>query len=131
MEQEQKRKPILGNLRAPKRITVSRRDTLINALRSSTVPGMIAQLTSVMAFIIVLIGIFVSYKMAGQGGYAIGILMVGALVLSVLSIILALLGLKQKHKSRHQMERRALVLSVVVITFLAVVFIRGIVLFLS
>ena len=123
-KQNEKEQP-LGNFKKPKKITVSRRETLVNNLKGATVFGIIAQVFSVIALLAVFAGIYMSYRMKGQGGYGLGILMILAFVASVTSLILSLLGFRDHEKSRHYMERRSVIISAVVLIFLTVIFIRG------
>lgn len=118
----------LGNFKKPKRITVSRRETLLNNLKGGTVFGIIAQVLSIVALLIVLIGIYLSYRMKGRGGYSLGILMILAFVAASASVILSVFGFRDHEKSRHYMERRSVIISAAVLIFLTVVFIRGLVL---
>ncbi len=123
--QENNTKQPLGNFRKPKKITVSRRETLLNNLKGATVFGIIAQVFSVLALLAVLVGIYVSYRMKGRGGYAVGILMILAFVAAAASVVLSVLGFRDHEKSRHYMERRSVIISAAVLVFLTVVFFRG------
>ncbi len=123
--QENNTKQPLGNFRKPKKITVSRRETLLNNLKGATVFGIIAQVFSVLALLAVLVGIYVSYRMKGRGGYALGILMILAFVAAAASVVLSVLGFRDHEKSRHYMERRSVIISAAVLVFLTVVFFRG------
>ena len=118
----------LGNFKKPKRITVSRRETLLNNLKGGTVFGIIAQVLSIVALLIVLIGIYLSYRMKGRGGYSLGVLMILAFVAATASVILSVFGFRDHEKSRHYMERRSVIISATVLIFLTVIFIRGLVL---
>ena len=118
----------LGNFKKPKRITVSRRETLLNNLKGGTVFGIIAQVLSTVALLIVLIGIYLSYRMKGRGGYSLGVLMILAFVAATASVILSVFGFRDHEKSRHYMERRSVIISAAVLIFLTVIFIRGLVL---
>ncbi|MBQ4001117.1 MAG: hypothetical protein II601_01930 [Lachnospiraceae bacterium] len=118
----------LGNFKKPKRITVSRRETLLNNLKGGTVFGIIAQVLSIVALLIVLIGIYLSYRMKGRGGYSLGVLMILAFVAATASVILSVFGFRDHEKSRHYMERRSVIISAAVLIFLTVIFIRGLVL---
>ena len=118
----------LGNFKKPRRITVSRRETLLNNLKGGTVFGIIAQILSILALFAVLVGIYLSYRMKGRGGYALGILMILAFFAAASSIILSVFGFRDHEKSRHYMERRSVIISAVVLVFLTVIFIRGLVL---
>ena len=123
--QENNTKQPLGNFRKPKKITVSRRETLLNNLKGATVFGIIAQVFSLLALLAVLVGIYVSYRMKGRGGYALGILMILAFVAAAASVVLSVLGFRDHEKSRHYMERRSVIISAAVLVFLTVVFFRG------
>ena len=126
-KQNEKGEP-LGNFKKPKRITVSRRETLLNNLKGATVFGIIAQILSVLSLFAVLLGIYLSYRMKGEGGYGLGILMILAFVMAAAALVLSLLGFRDHEKSRHYMERRSVIISAVVLIFLTVIFIRGLVL---
>ena len=115
----------LGNFKKPKRITVSRRETLLNNLKGATVFGIIAQVLSVLALLAVLVGVYLSYRMEGRGGYALGILMIISFFSASAALILSVFGFRDHEKSRHYMERRSVIISAVVLVFLTVIFIRG------
>ncbi|MBR3437718.1 MAG: hypothetical protein IKG97_08195 [Lachnospiraceae bacterium] len=131
-EQEPVKKEIaeepLGNFKKPRRITVSRRETLLNNLKGGTVFGIISQILSVLALLAVFAGIYLSYKMKGRGGYVLGVLMIFSFIAAASSIILSVFGFRDHEKSRHYMERRSVIISAVVLIFLTVIFIRGLVL---
>ena len=112
----------LGNFKKPRRITVSRRETLLNNLKGGTVFGIIAQILSILALFVVLIGIYLSYRMKGRGGYALGILMILSFVSALASVILSVFGFRDHEKSRHYMERRSVIISAVVLIFLTAIF---------
>jgi len=118
----------LGNFKKPRKITVSRRETLLNNLKGATVPGILAQIFSVIALLQVLTGIYLSYRMKGEGGYGLGILMIAAFLSAAAALVLSLIGFRDHEKSRHYMERRSVIISAAVLIFLTVIFIRGIVL---
>ena len=48
----------LGNFKKPRKITVSRRETLLNNLKGATVCGIIAQIFAILALLAVLSGIY-------------------------------------------------------------------------
>ena len=123
--QQNSEKEPLGNFKKPKKITVSRRETLLNNLKGATVFGIIAQVFSVLALFMVLAGIYLSYRMKGMGGYALGILMILAFVAAAASVVLSILGFRDHEKSRHYMERRSVIISGAVLIFLTVIFFRG------
>ena len=118
----------LGNFKKPRRITVSRHETLLNNIKGGTVFGIIAQILSILALLAVIIGIYLSYRMKGRGGYTLGILMILSFISASIAIILSVFGFRNHEKSRHYMERRSVIISAVVLVFLTVIFIRGLVL---
>ncbi|MBO7364887.1 MAG: hypothetical protein J6Z23_08290 [Lachnospiraceae bacterium] len=106
-------------------MTVSRRDTILNDIRSSTVQGIVSLTLSFAALACLLVGIYLSYRQEGQAGIRLAGLMVAALVLAVASVITGVYGLKNRQKIRHYMERRGIVISAVVIAALAGIYIIG------
>ena len=118
----------LGNFKKPRRITVSRRETLLNNLKGGTVFGIIAQILSILSLLAVLIGIYLSYRMKGRGGYGLGGLMILSFASALSAVILSVFGFRDHEKSRHYMERRSVIISAVVLVFLTVIFIRGLML---
>lgn len=126
--QQNKTEEPLGNFKKPRKITVSRRETLLNNLKGATVFGIIAQVFSILSLLAVIVGIYLSYRMHGRGGYGLGILMILSFFAAAASLVLSLFGFRDHEKSRHYMERRSVIISAVVLVFLAVIFIRGIVL---
>ena len=126
--QQNKTEEPLGNFKKPRKITVSRRETLLNNLKGATVFGIIAQVFSILSLLAVLVGIYLSYRMHGRGGYGLGILMILSFFAAAASLVLSLFGFRDHEKSRHYMERRSVIISAVVLVFLTVIFIRGIVL---
>lgn len=126
--QQNKTEEPLGNFKKPRKITVSRRETLLNNLKGATVFGIIAQVFSILSLLAVIVGIYLSYRMHGRGGYGLGILMILSFFAAAASLVLSLFGFRDHEKSRHYMERRSVIISAVVLVFLTVIFIRGIVL---
>lgn len=131
MENESNEKQELSNFKRPKRIVISKRDTIANDIKNGTVQGLIALIFSVLSVILFLVSIYVSYRLQGEADFGIGIVMFMTLVAAITSVILAFSGLKNKEKSRHYMERRALIIAFVAIACLTAVFIRGVILFAS
>ena len=114
-----------GHIGKTRHITISRRDTMINDFKNSTVQGLISLLLSLGSLFMVFFGIYRSYRMGGAGGFELGIFMILALLLAVLSILLGVLGLRNRKKIRHYMEKRGIVISIVVILGLIALFVLG------
>ncbi|MBQ6551337.1 MAG: hypothetical protein IJL78_08015 [Lachnospiraceae bacterium] len=114
-----------GHIGKTRHITISRRDTLINDFKNSTVQGLVSLLLSLGALFMVFFGIYRSYRMEGAGGYELGILMILALLFAVLSLLFGVLGLRNRKKIRHYMEKRGIVISIIVILGLIALFITG------
>ena len=121
----------LGSVGRTQRITISRRDTLINDLKNSTVPGLISFLLSITSAAAILLGFYFSFRAAGNAGVYLGLLMIGALLLSVLSIVMGAIGLRNRKKIRHYMERRGIIISIICIGSLIALYVRGILIYLG
>lgn len=114
-----------GHVGKMRHITISRRDTLVNDFKNSTVQGLVCLLFSIGALLMTLGGIYRSYRMAGSGGFELGLMMIGALLLAVISLLFGVLGLRNHKKIRHYMEKRGIVISIIVIIGLIALFIAG------
>ena len=121
----------LGSVGKTQRIIISRRDTLANDLKNSTVQGLISFIASLAAAGIIIAGFLISFRNAGRGGFIVGILMIGALLMAAFSIVMGILGLKNRHKIRHYMEQRGLVISALCVISLIVMYVRGILIYLG
>lgn len=121
----------LGSVGRTQRITISRRDTLVNDLKNSTVQGLVSFLLSIAAAAVILTGFYLSFRAGGKGGILLGLLMIGALILSVISIVMGASGLKNRKKIRHYMERRGIIISIICIGSLIALYVRGILIFLG
>ncbi len=110
-----------------KHIRISRRDTFVNDLKNSTAQGILAFVLSLLTIPFLLYDIYVSYSYGGNAGYAVGIIPVLILAISVASIIIAGAGLKNRNKIRHDLERRAIVISAVIISLLLGLYVYGLV----
>ncbi len=121
----------LGSVGRTQRITISRRDTLLNDLKNSTVQGLLSFVLSIAAASVMLSGFYLSFRAGGSGGILIGILMIGSLMLSAASVILGIAGLKNRKKIRHYMEKRGIIISAVCIASLIALYVRGILIFLG
>lgn len=109
-------------------MTVSRRDTVLNDIKGSTVQGIVSLILSLLSVFCIFYGIYRSYLDAGNAGIQIGGLMAGALALATASILTALSGLKNREKIRHYMEKRAILISGLAIAVLAELYIFGLIL---
>ena len=114
-----------GHVGKTRHITISRRDTMVNDFKNSTIQGLVSLLFSLSALFVTVFGIYRSYRLAGEGGYELGLLMIGALILAVVSLIFGILGLRNHRKIRHYMEKRGIVISLIVIAGLIALFITG------
>ncbi len=120
----------LGSVGRTQRIKISRRDTLVNDLKNSTVQGLVSFILSIAGALLILTGFYLSFREGGNGGISIGLMMIGALLISVLAIIMGIIGLKNRRKIRHYMEQRGIVISAVSIAGLIALYVRGIILYL-
>ncbi len=110
---------------------ISRRDTLVNDLRNSTVEGITSFGAALTALLLLLVAIFLSYRAGGRSGYAAGILMVIDVLFTIAAVIFAGLGFKRKDKVRHYMEKRGLILGLIVAAALTALYVRGLILYLQ
>ncbi len=116
-----------GHVGKTRHIRISRRDTIVNDFKNSTVQGLISLLLSVGSLLLLFFGIYRSYRMQGAGGYEVGLLMIGALLVAVISVLLGVLGLRNRKKIRHYMEKRGIMISIIVTLCLIALFIAGLV----
>ncbi len=127
IEEEQE----LGSVGRTQRITISRRDTLVNDLKNSTVQGLLSFLLSIASASAILTGFYLSFRAEGRAGIVVGLLMIGSLLLAGSSIILGIAGLKNRRKIRHYMERRGIIISIICIASLIALYVRGILIYLG
>ena len=121
----------LGSVGKTQRIKISRRDTMVNDLKNSTVQGILSFIVSLAALAAAGVSVFLSYRAAGRAGYIVGILMIAALLLAVFSIVLGTMGLKNRKKIRHYMEVRGIVVSVILILALIGLYVWGLLMYLG
>ena len=113
------------------RIIISRRDTLVNDLKNSTVQGLVSFLLSIGSLALILTGFYLSFRAGGNGGVLLGLLMIAALLFALLSIIMGILGFRNRKKIRHYMERRGIIISIICIGSLIALYVRGILIYLG
>ena len=121
----------LGSVGKTQRIKISRRDTMVNDLKNSTVQGILSFIVSLAALAAAGVSVFLSYRAAGRADYIVGILMIAALLLAVFSIVLGTMGLKNRKKIRHYMEIRGIVVSVILILALIGLYVWGLLMYLG
>ena len=121
----------LGSVGKTQRIKISRRDTMVNDLKNSTVQGILSFIVSLAALAAAGVSVFLSYRAAGRADYIVGILMIVALLLAVFSIVLGTMGLKNRKKIRHYMEVRGIVVSVILILALIGLYVWGLLMYLG
>ena len=121
----------LGSVGRTQRIIISRRDTLVNDLKNSTVQGLVSFLLSIGSLALILTGFYLSFRAGGNGGILLGLLMIAALLFALLSIIMGILGLRNRKKIRHYMERRGIIISIICIGSLIALYVRGILIYLG
>ncbi len=121
----------LGSVGKTQRIKISRRDTMVNDLKNSTVQGILSFIVSLAALAAAGVSVFLSYRAAGRADYIVGILMIAALLLAVFSIVLGTMGLKNRKKIRHYMEVRGIVVSVILILALIGLYVWGLLMYLG
>ncbi|MBR6405984.1 MAG: hypothetical protein IKS18_07335 [Lachnospiraceae bacterium] len=121
----------LGSVGRTQRIIISRRDTLVNDLKNSTVQGLVSFLLSIGSLALILTGFYLSFRAGGNGGVLLGLLMIAALLFALLSIIMGILGFRNRKKIRHYMERRGIIISIICIGSLIALYVRGILIYLG
>ena len=121
----------LGSVGRTQRIIISRRDTLVNDLKNSTVQGLVSFLLSIGSLALILTGVYLSFRAGGNGGVLLGLLMIAALLFALLSIIMGILGFRNRKKIRHYMERRGIIISIICIGSLIALYVRGILIYLG
>ena len=120
--------PVVFNaLRKTEHFKISRRDTLVNDLKNSTKEGLLSFGISLVALLIVIASVLISYYQKGSSRAIIGLLPLFAFILSIGALIFAVLGFRRKDKVRHYMEKRGLLISLITIVILIVIFIRGLI----
>ena len=113
-----------------KHITISRRDTFLNDLKNSTGEGIVAFILSLFLIPCLFYDIYLSYSCGGNGDYLIGIIAVAVFAGCIISIVIAALGLKNRNKIRHDLERKAIALDIILILLLTAVYVYGLIHFL-
>ena len=113
------------------RFRISRRDTVLNDLKNSTPEGILSFLLSLLSLAPVIGGIYLSYAAEGKGGYLLGVMMLSGLLIAIGALILGILGFRNRKKIRHYMEKRGIILSVIVIGGLIALYIWGIRIYLN
>ncbi len=121
----------LGSVGKTQRIKISRRDTMVNDLKNSTAQGILSFIVSLVALGAAGTAVYLSYRAAGHADYPVGILMIAALLISVVSIVLGVSGLKNRKKIRHYMEVRGIIVSVLLILALIGLYVWGLLLYLG
>ena len=131
MELTEEREKSLSEIQPKSRhFKISRKDTMLNDLKNSTVQGIISFVLSLVSFVSLLLSVYLSYRAGGRAGYFIGVMPIGALLMAAASVVLGILGFKNRKKIRHYMEKRGIILSVLVILLLAALYIKGLILYL-
>ncbi len=115
----------LGQVGRIRHFSISRRDTFVNDIKNSTVQGIVSFSVALTALTLLLLAVYFSYRAGGEAGYAVGAMGAGALFLSVISIVFGILGLRNRNKTRHYVEKRGIAVSAAVIVLLGVLFVRG------
>ena len=106
-------------------ISISRKDTMMNDLKNSTAEGIVSFILSLIGLAVLILGIYTGYAAAGNAGVLSGIFPLIALILSVESVLLGIFGLKRRNKIRHYMERRGIIIGLLVILSCTLLFIWG------
>lgn len=122
VEEEEK----LGAVGKTQHLKFSRKDTIVNDLKNSTVQGIISFLLSLAAVGLDIGAVYNAYTHAGKAGVFTGILMISAFLIAIVGVILAIRGLKNRKKIRHYMEWRGIVICGVVWIVTIALYIRGV-----
>lgn len=126
LQNETEEREELGTVRHKvEHFKISRRDTLVNDLKNSTAEGLVSMGLSVVALLLVIASVLVSYYQKGNSKVMIGLVPLFALIISIAAIVCAGLGFKRKDKVRHYMEKRGLVIALITIAILIAIFIQG------
>ncbi len=115
----------------PKHLRFSRRDTALNDLKNSTPEGIISFALSVISLLILVFAIYFSFRYNGNGDFRLGVLALISFLMSVMAVILSAVGFRNRKKIRHYMEKRAIVISLIVIIALVIIFINGLKIYLG
>ena len=115
----------LGAVGKMQHISVSRKDTIINDFKNSTIHGLISFVLSFSGLVMLGLSIYKSYRDGGRSEFTIGLFLIGILALEVISLILGIKGLKNRKKIRHYMEKRGIVIACIVILILIGLFVWG------
>ena len=118
-------------MRKTEHFRISRRDTLVNDLKNSTVEGLGSLGLSVVALILLIASILISYTQACRSGVLLGLIPLFAFLLSAAAVIFAGFGFRRKDKVRHYMEKRGLIIALVSIAGLLYLYIRGLIIVLE
>ena len=115
----------LGSVGKTQHIRFSRRDTIVNDFKNSTVEGLVSIILSFFSLVLLFLAVYESYKLAGEAGYVAGIAVFTAVVFAVLGIIFGIRGFRNRKKIRHYMEGRGIVLGIIVILSAAALYLYG------
>lgn len=113
-------------IKRAKHLKFSRRDTMVNDWKNSTAEGITSFILSLLAVILFLLAVYFSFRSGGQGSVMLGVLGFLSFLLGCISIVFALIGLRNRRKIRHYMEWRAIVISGLLVIGLVMIFIYGI-----
>ena len=120
-----------GSVGKTQRLVISRRDTIVNDLKNSTWQGLVSFVFSLVSVVVILGGFYLSFRSAGNSGPELGILMICAFNFGALAIVFGILGLKNRRKIRHYMERRGIILGFLCIAGLIAMYVRGILIYIG
>jgi len=119
-------KGAIGKIR---HITISRRDTMVNDLKNSTIEGCFSAAAGVIALIVLALAVRFSYRAGGEAGYEVGILAFLAFLMAILAVLFGIRGTRNGNKLRHQMEKRGILLGALIMGAVIALFIRGVILY--
>lgn len=115
----------LGAVGKMQHISVSRKDTIINDFKNSTIQGVFSLALSFLGLVMLGLSILRSYREGGHSEYTIGLVLIGILAIEIFSLIIGIKGLKNRKKIRHYMEKRGIAIACIVILILIGLFVWG------
>jgi len=118
-----------GSVGKSRHLSISRRDTLVNDLKNSTAEGMVSLGAACASLVITVLAIWFSFKKAGDAGYEVGILAIGAFLMAAMAVIFGVQGKRNRNKIRHAMEKRGIIMGLCVLAVLIALFVRGVILY--
>jgi len=120
-----------GAVGKTRHLSISRKDTLVNDMKNSTPEGFVSMGCAVIALALIGVAVLYSYRSEGNAGYEIGIMALGAFLMGILAVLFGSLGKKNRDKIRHELEKRGIILGILICLALIALFVRGVIIYVT